>query len=179
LEGNPFVRDQHRYHWALDNGPSMDREAADAMAPLGDLRKLLDRDHIALILAAYPQPWQVSAKATSKPPIREQYGIGYGTVHLNDRPFKKLGAFADEHHIPFVNATPTFRSDAQPETLFFNNDFHFTPRGNEVYATVLTDFVAGHSAIAEPRYTATARFRGAVSASESCCGRIGAFKLLC
>jgi hypothetical protein len=151
LEGNPFVRDQDRYLWALDNGPSMDREAADAMAPIGDLRNLLDRDHIPLILAAYPQPWQVSARATARPPIREQYGIGYDTVHLNDRPFKKLGAFADEHHIPFVNATPAFRGDAQPETLFFDNDFHFTPRGHEVYATVLTDFVTGHSAIAEPR----------------------------
>jgi len=150
LEGNPFVRDKDRYLWALDNGPSMDREAADAMAPIVDLRKLLDRDRIALLLAVYPQPWQVSAKATAQPPIREQYGIGYGTVHLNDRPFKKLGAFADENHIPFVNATSAFRGDPQPETLYFDNDFHFTPRGHEVYASVLSGAVA-HSAIVERR----------------------------
>jgi len=150
LEGNPFVRDKDRYLWALDNGPSMDREAADAMAPILDLRKLLDRDRIALLLAVYPQPWQVSAKATAQPPIREQYGIGYGTVHLNDRPFKKLGAFADENRIPFVNATSAFRGDPQPETLYFDNDFHFTPRGHEVYASVLSGAVA-HSAIVERR----------------------------
>src|SRR5580765_3181920 len=126
LEGNPFVRDQDRYLWALDNGPSMDREAADAMAPIGDLRNLLERDHIPLILAAYPQPWQVSARATARPPIREQYGIGYDTVHLNDRPFKKLGMFAEANRIPSVNAVPAFRGDPQPETLFFDNDFHFT-----------------------------------------------------
>ena len=150
LEGNPFVRDKDRYLWALDNGPSMDREAADAMAPILDLRKLLDRDHIPLMLAVYPQPWQVSAKATAQPPIREQYGIGYGTVHLNDRPFKKLGTFADENRIPFVNATPVFRGDTQPETLYFDNDFHFTPRGHEVYASVLSSAVA-RSAIVERR----------------------------
>lgn len=147
LEGNPFVRDKDRYLWALDNGPPMDREAADAMAPILDLRKLLDRDRIPLILAVYPQPWQVSAKATSQPPIREQYGIGYGTVHLNDRAFKKLDAFAAENRIPFVNATPAFRGDSRPETLFFDNDFHFTPRGHEVYASVLSNAVAQSAAI--------------------------------
>jgi hypothetical protein len=147
LEGNPFVRDKDRYLWALDNGPSMDREAADAMAPILDLRKLLDRDHTGLVLAVYPQPWQVSPKATNQPPIREQYGIGYGTVHLNDRPFKKLGAFADENRIPFVNAAPAFRADPHGETLFFDNDFHFTPRGHELYASVLRDFIVTHSDI--------------------------------
>jgi hypothetical protein len=150
LEGNPFVRDKDRYLWALDNGPYMDREAADAMGPILDLRKLLDHDHIPLVLAVYPQPWQVSPKATSQPPIREQYGIGYGTVHLNDRPFKKLGMFAEANRIPFVNATPAFRGDPQPETLFFDNDFHFTPRGNEVYASVLSEAVA-HSGLLESR----------------------------
>jgi hypothetical protein len=151
LEGNPFVRDQDRYLWALDNGPSMDREAADAMAPIADLRKLLDHDRIPLILATYPQPWQVSAAATALPPVRDQYGIGLNKVHLNDRPFTKLGAFAGEHGIPFVNATGAFRADAHGETLFFDNDFHFTPRGHELYASVLTNFISAHSSLGERR----------------------------
>ena len=121
------------------------------MAPIADLRKLLDHDRIPLILATYPQPWQVSAAATALPPVRDQYGIGLNKVHLNDRPFTKLGAFAGEHGIPFVNATGAFRADAHGETLFFDNDFHFTPRGHELYASVLTNFISAHSSLGERR----------------------------
>jgi lysophospholipase L1-like esterase len=137
LEGVPFVRDQDRYLWTLDNGPEWDAEAKNAMAPILDLSRLLEHDGIPLLLATYPQPWQVSADATTIPPIRDQYGVGRHTVHLNDRPFKKLANFASEHHIPFVNATPAFRQDAASPTLFLGNDFHFSPRGHQLYADVL------------------------------------------
>jgi hypothetical protein len=149
LEGNPFVRDQDRYLWALDGGPSMDREAAETMAPILDLQKLLEHDRIPLVLATYPQPWQVSPLATALPPIRDQYGIGRNRVHLNDRPFKKLDAFASEHRIPFVNATPAFRADPDPVALYFGNDFHFTPKGNELYASVLEQAIREQPGIRE------------------------------
>jgi hypothetical protein len=87
------------------------------MAPIQDLSRLLEHDGIPLLLATYPQPWQVSADATPIPPIRDQYAVGH-SVHLNDRPFKKLAAFALEHDIPFLNATNVFRQDATPSTLF-------------------------------------------------------------
>jgi len=137
LQGIPFVRDQDRYLWTFDTGPEWDAEARAAMTPILHLSKLLERDRIPLLLATYPQPWQVSAEATPIPPVRAQYGIGQHTVHLNDRPFRKLEAFAAEHQIPFVNATGAFRQDATPVTLFLGNDFHFTPRGHRLYADVL------------------------------------------
>jgi hypothetical protein len=147
LEGVPYVRDQDRYLWALDGGQEWDAEARGAMAPIVDLSRLLEHDGIPLLLATYPQPWQVSADATPIPPIRDQYGVGRNTVHLNDRPFKKLESFASQHHIPFVNATIAFRQDAAPATLFLGNDFHFTPRGNQLYADVLGRFITEQSLI--------------------------------
>jgi lysophospholipase L1-like esterase len=147
LKGVPFVRDQDRYLWTLDGGPEWDAEARNAMAPIVDLSRLLERDGIPLLLATYPQPWQVSADATPIPPIRDQYGVGRHTVHLNDRPFRKLEAFASEHHVPFVNATAAFRQDAAPATLFLENDFHFTPRGHELYADVLARFITQRSLV--------------------------------
>jgi GDSL-like Lipase/Acylhydrolase family len=147
LEGIPFVRDQDRYLWALDGGQEWDAEAQKAMAPILDLARLLERDGIPLLLATYPQPWQVSADATPLPPIRDQYGVGQHTVHLNDRPFRKLEAFASDHHIPFVNATSVFRQDATPATLYLQNDFHFTPRGHQVYADVLAQFMTEHNLV--------------------------------
>jgi lysophospholipase L1-like esterase len=150
LQGVPFVRDQDRYLWALDGGGEWDAEARNAMAPILDLSRLLEHNGIPLLLATYPQPWQVSADATSLPPIRDQYGIGKHTVHLNDRPFKKLANFAAEHHIPFVNATSAFREDATPATLFLGYDFHFTPRGHQLYAEVLAASIVDRALIRRP-----------------------------
>jgi hypothetical protein len=144
LQGVPFVRDQDRYLWALDGGPEWNAEALSAMAPIVELARLLEHNSIPLVLATYPQPWQTSAEATPLPPIRDQYGVGRNTVHLNDRAFKKLEAFASEHRIPFVNATSTFRQDSAPASLFLASDFHFTPRGNRVYAGVLGRFIIDH-----------------------------------
>jgi hypothetical protein len=137
-------RDVDRYLWALDNGPALDKEAGAAMAPIASLATLLEHNHIPLVLATYPQPWQVSADATPLPPIRQQYGIGLNTVHLNDRSFQKLERFATDHDIPFLNATSAFRQDPQSASLFLQSDFHFTPRGNDLYAEVLAGYIQAH-----------------------------------
>lgn len=147
LGGVPFARDVDRYLWTLDNGPSWDKESSDALAPIVDLSKLLQHRQIPLVLATYPQPWQVSADATPLPPIRDQYGIGQHTVHLNDRPFRKLAAFATEHGLPFVNATPEFRAATEPASLFLSNDFHFSVRGHQFYAQILGRFLVEHGLI--------------------------------
>ena len=139
--GVPFTRDLDRYLWTFDEGPPMDREALEAMASIGDLKRLLDRDGVPLVLATYPQPWQVAGDATPGGTIRAQYGIGANTVHLNDRPFRLLEQFAAGQAIPFVNATMKFREAPEPAGLFLVDDFHFSPRGNDVYAGVLTAHV--------------------------------------
>jgi lysophospholipase L1-like esterase len=141
VEGVPFTRDQDRYIWALDNGPEMDKEVQSTLAPIGNLADLLAHNHIPLLLATYPQPWQVSPDATPLPPIRDQYAIGRNKVHLNDRAFRKLEAFAATRGIPFVNATSAFRQDAKPASLFLQSDFHFTARGHELYAEVLARYL--------------------------------------
>jgi hypothetical protein len=138
---SPFVRDLDRYVWTLDKGKDWTTEARAAMAPIADLARLLRHHNIPLVLATYPQPWQVSASATPKGGIRAQYGIGENSVHLNDRPFRMLEQFAAENNLPFVNATEAFRVDASPDTLFLETDFHFSPRGNALYAEVLRKFV--------------------------------------
>lgn len=147
VEGVPFARDQDRYLWALDNGPPMDREVESTLAPIAQLLALLQHNRIPLLLATYPQPWQVSADATPLPPIRDQYGIGRHTVHLNDRPFRKLAAFAARHGIAFVDATSAFRQDAKPATLFLESDFHFTARGHLLYAEVLASYITEHALV--------------------------------
>ena len=150
VEGMPFTRDLDRYLWALDNGAPWDREARDAMQPIAHLAAMLRHQRIPLALATYPQPWQVSAEATPRGPIRAQYGIGANTVHLNDRPFKLLDAFAAEIGIPFVNAAETFRAAPDPAGLFLTADFHFSPRGHQVYADFLGDFILTHPAMTSP-----------------------------
>src|SRR5262249_10361744 len=145
--GVPFARDVDRYLWTLDDGPSWEKESSDALAPIAPMSKLLQHRQIPLVLATYPQPWQVSADATPLPPVRDQYGIGRNKVHLNDRPFKKLASFAMDRQLPVVNATAAFRGDPSTASLFLQNDFHFSPKGHERYASVLTEFIVGNSVI--------------------------------
>ena len=151
----PFARDEDRYLWALDNGPEMDAEVQQSLAPIASLSTLLRHHAIPLILATYPQPWQVSADATPLPPIRDQYGIGQNTVHLNDRAFRKLNAFAVANGLPFLNATDAFRQHPEPATLFMESDFHFTPAGHSLYAQVLADRLAAQMAVAPPAGSAS------------------------
>ena len=140
-EGLPSVRDEDRYLWAVDGGPDMDAEVAQTLAPILFLDRLLKHYRIPLILATYPQPWQVSADATPLPPVRDQFRIGRHTVHLNDRPFRKLDRFAAQHGIPFFNATSAFRAGDDPARLFLADDFHFSRRGNALYASLLADYL--------------------------------------
>ncbi|HET9372944.1 MAG TPA: SGNH/GDSL hydrolase family protein [Vicinamibacterales bacterium] len=137
----PFVRDVDRYIWALDGGPDMVDEARQTMEPIADLQRLLIHHDIPLVLATYPQPWQVSAQATPAGPIRDQYAIGQNTVHLNDRAFQKLGQFAADHGMAFVNATGAFRGAEDPAGLFLRTDFHFSARGNDLYAETLARYL--------------------------------------
>ncbi len=146
-EGVPFARDQDRYLWALDGGQEMNEEVRNTLAPILNLADLLAHDHIPLLLATYPQPWQVAANATPLPPIRDQYGIGQNRVHLNDRPFRTLEAFASMHRIAFVNATSAFRRDSNPASLFLPSDFHFTARGHALYGDVLAKYVVEHGLV--------------------------------
>jgi hypothetical protein len=150
-EHSPFARDLDRYLWTLDGNERWDEEAEAAMAPIGNLSTLLQHDHIPLILATYPQPWQVAANATPDETIRKQYGIGMNTVYLNDRPFQLLEAFARNHGIPFVNATPEFRNATDPADLYLTHDFHFSPRGNDLYAQVLEERLLTFGLKAVPR----------------------------
>jgi len=147
VEGVPFARDQDRYLWALDGGPEMDREVQSTLAPIVNLADLLAHNGIPLLLATYPQPWQVSADATPLPPIRDQYAIGKNRVHLNDRPFRKLEAFAAAHRLALINATGAFRKESNPASLYLASDFHFTARGHALYAQVLASYIAEQALI--------------------------------
>jgi hypothetical protein len=150
VEGVPFVRDEDRYLWALDTGPEMEAEVQRTLAPIATLETLLRHHGIPLLLATYPQPWQVSADATPLPPIREQYAIGRHAVHLNDRPFRALEKFAEDRGLPFVNATDAFRAHPRPGSLFLEQDFHFSAAGHALYAQVLADHLIVHDFASRP-----------------------------
>jgi len=53
-----------------------------------------------------------------------------------------LADLCAEQQIPFVDATPEFRRDAKPASLFLSNDFHFSAAGHALYGRVVSDFIS-------------------------------------
>ncbi len=124
-----------RYLWTLDDGPTWEAEARAAFAPIAHLADLLEPRGIALVVATYPYSWQVSATAT---PVRLRDPLMVGEkVHRNDRPFEMLGAFASDRGLPFVNATERFRAQPDIDSLYYDDDLHWTAAGHRVYGEYL------------------------------------------
>lgn len=129
-----------RYDWTRD-GESKDwsSEAQEALMPIKHLADLLKINNIPLVLATYPQPWQAHPQAS--PRVRGWLGVSENTIHTEDRPFQIIEAFARHHGIAYVNVTPSFRDYPQTTRLYFQDDFHFTPKGHAVYADTLGRFL--------------------------------------
>lgn len=136
-EDNPGIGNgaRGRYLWTLDDGPTWEAEAADMLEPIRHLQDMLRPRGIGLVMATYPYPWQVSATALG-PRLREQLMVG-DVVHRNDRPFRMMAAFADEHDLPFANALDTFRAHPDPDSLYLPDDPHWTPAGQRLYGEFL------------------------------------------
>jgi MoaA/NifB/PqqE/SkfB family radical SAM enzyme len=89
------------------------------------------------ILSVYPWGHQVNDEEWV--PGRYQY-IPEG-ARISDRTLEKLGEFARENGIDFLNAFPSFREHRGGEQLYFRHDMHWTPAGQRLMAKSLDGFI--------------------------------------
>lgn len=128
--------------WLRDNPPDWGLYIEQALGPVNDVRRMADGTQAALVLSTCPQPWQVSAEASDGPGVRMAAGIASGTVLTSPAPFGAVAAFARERDIRCCDASPAFLEYPEGPKLFFRNSPQLSRYGQELYARVLSEFVA-------------------------------------
>ena len=96
-----------------------------------DLKELCEAKGIRFVVVAMPEHAQVYARFKSP---------------VVDQPQDELAAFAEKNGIKLLNLLPLLRLEAK-EQLFYDN-CHYTPRGNEVVARLILDFLRRSGAAA-------------------------------
>jgi lysophospholipase L1-like esterase len=96
------------------------------------LKEFCEARGIRFVVVALPEHAQVYARFRSP---------------IVDQPQDDLAAFAQSHGIKLLNLLPLLRPAAAKERLFYDN-CHYTPRGNEVVAGLILDFLRRSGAVA-------------------------------
>jgi hypothetical protein len=96
------------------------------------LKELSESKGIRFVVVAMPEHAQVYAQFKSP---------------IVDQPQDDLAAFAEKNGIKLLNLLPLLRAPAAKEKLFYDN-CHYTPRGNEVVAGLILDFLRRAGAVA-------------------------------
>jgi len=130
-----------RYLWLEDQPPDWSIYVAQALSPLGHLDELVRANGAQLVVAACPAPWQISARASNGPGVREKAGVGADACLRSRRPFETLAAFCQSHHIPFCDVSSAFAAAEEGERLFLKNSPGLSSAGHALYARELAELL--------------------------------------
>lgn len=102
------------------------------------IKKLLDENKIALVVATYPYGHQVSTKEWAVG--RKMWSLDNDKVY-GDRAMQKVEELGKKYNFQVVNVLEDFQKSSQEGKfpLFFKSDGHFTPLGHEVMAQALEE----------------------------------------
>lgn len=128
--------------WLRDNPPDWGLYIEQSLAPAEDIRRAGEGISAAFVLCMCPQPWQVSAEASDGPGVRESAGVAAGAVLASQAPFDAVAAFARERDIRCCDVSPALQNDSEPARLYFRNSPQLSRYGQDLYARVLSEFVA-------------------------------------
>jgi hypothetical protein len=83
----------------------------------------------------------VIANATAQTMRPEAFARSFGKdPELDwDRPARRLAAICQALGVEFLDLDPVFRRNADPDSLFFPTNSHWSPRGHEVAASAVAE----------------------------------------
>lgn len=132
--------------WLRENPPDWDLYVEQALSPLERIKQAADGVGAAVVVATCPQPWQVSADASAEPGVREAAGIAPGLLITSRRPFDAIVEFTEALNIPCCDTSTAFRECPEPARLYLQNAPTLSRLGHELYARMLSQFLAKHLA---------------------------------
>src|SRR5690606_27751824 len=94
--------------------------------------------------AVSPIPWQVSADETPQVSVKAKYGVPENAVYRSRRPYDILRTLAERQGVLFCDTSPTFVNYQHSEKMFLNKQPRFSEYGNQLYAHVVSEFIAAN-----------------------------------
>ncbi|MGC1273747.1 MAG: SGNH/GDSL hydrolase family protein [Planctomycetaceae bacterium] len=128
--------------WLRENPPDWNLYVEQSLSPLEQIQQAADGVGAVVVVATCPQPWQVSADASAEPGVREAAGIAPGLLMTSRRPFDAIVGFAHARNIPCCDTSTAFRECPEPARLYLRNAPVLSRLGHELYARVLSQFLA-------------------------------------
>jgi hypothetical protein len=112
-----------------------------ALVPLEQLAKLSSGSFARFVIAICPAPWQASGSATTGNGVRAKFGIPDNMRFESREPFEIVARFAQKHELALCNSYDPILQSKKPEELFLRNSPELSPRGHELYARRLAQYV--------------------------------------
>jgi hypothetical protein len=135
--------------------PSQELEDGEAnlFATLVAMRKLVSDHGASLVVAAYPDEFQVDERLRQA--VIDRFGVDPRDYDW-ERPQRRLREFCEGRGIEFQDLLPVFRrAQAAGQRLYLRNDSHWNAAGQELAAEALLPVVVGwRSEIDKSRITA-------------------------
>jgi len=106
---------------------------------LSQMRDLLSRRGIDLIVGIYPDEFQVNALLRNQ--IFQHFGLDEADYDI-DLVQDLLSAHLKEHQIPYLDLLETFRANADKKPFYLCRDSHWNQAGNEFAADMIFRYLA-------------------------------------
>jgi hypothetical protein len=133
--------------WLRESPADWSLYVEQAFSPLEEIRQAAEAVGGFTVVATAPQPWQVSADACAGRGVREACGVAPGTAFTSRAPFEAVLGFAAAHGLPCCDASPAFQAAPSATELFLDHAPQLSPKGNDLYAIALAEFIAQRVAV--------------------------------
>jgi hypothetical protein len=140
---------QGRYLWLEDSPPDWTIHIRQALAPVSQLRDLLEPRGAELVVSYIPAPWQISASASTGAGVRERLGVGADAHYKSRAPIEAVAEFCRSQQIAICDVQPEFLRAPEPAELYLQNAAALSPAGHALYARALARFIAERARASE------------------------------
>lgn len=127
--------------WLRDRPDDWNLYVQQTLAPLEQIQQAAAGIGALVVVSTCPQPWQVSAEASSGPGVREAAGVAPGLLIVDRAPFDAVTTFCRTRGLLCCDTSPSFREFPEPARLYLRNAPALSRLGNELYARVLSGFL--------------------------------------
>ncbi|MFO0428285.1 MAG: hypothetical protein ACK526_17090 [Planctomyces sp.] len=130
--------------WISDSPPDLEYQVKNALEPVLQLQKVVQRGGGQLLVSTCPVIWQ-QLPDTAAPRLAESSRVTGPTPCRGTLPFRIIQLFCESNSIPFLDASQQFRAFRSPEKLYSRSHLMLSGYGMALYSREIARFILNHS----------------------------------